>query len=124
MLRGNGANISTHNIYMGTEKKKNNLRKTKKHKNGGDGEKEIKYVVRKSKLDPENMILQVFVNSAPIPWADFSIVELLRKNMNMVDETLARIRRDKDDEEHNDQEHNDVVYEETLNIGYSKPTME
>lgn len=101
-----------------TDKQKEKLRKTKKRVSGGDGDKEIKYVVKKSKLDPngENVILQVLVNSAPIPWADFSITELLRKNMNMVDETLARIRRKNDDDDDDD-----VIYEETINLGYKKP---
>lgn len=102
-----------------TDKRKDKLRKTKKRISGGDGDKEIKYVVRKSKLDPigDNVMLQVLVNSAPIPWADFSITELLRKNMNMVDETLARIRRKKDGEDPED----DVIYQETINLGYKKP---
>jgi hypothetical protein len=102
-----------------TKKRKNKLRKTKKHLTGGYGEKEVKYVVRKSKLDEtgKNVILQVFVDTVPIPWADFSITELLRKNMNMVDETLARIKR-KDDGENPD---DDVIYEETTVLDYKKP---
>lgn len=106
-----------------TNKQKDKQRKTKKRLTGGYGEKEIKYVVRKSKLDEnnQNVILQVFVDTVPIPWADFSITELLRKNMNMVDETLARIRRKKDDGETPD---DDVIYEETTVLDYKKPKNE
>jgi predicted metal-dependent hydrolase len=104
-----------------TNKQKDKLRKTKKHLTGGYGEKEVKYVVRKSKLDEtgKNVMLQVFVDTVPMPWADFSITELLRKNMNMVDETLARIKRKKEGDE--EQPDDDVIYQETTVLDYKKP---
>jgi predicted metal-dependent hydrolase len=107
-----------------TNKRKDKLRKTKKHLTGGYGEKEVKYVVRKSKLDKtgKNVMLQVFVDTVPMPWADFSITELLRKNMNMVDETLARIKRKKEDD--TTLPDDDVIYKETIVLDYKKPRPE
>jgi hypothetical protein len=103
---------------MGTNKRKDKLRKTKKRLSGGDGGEEVKYIVRKSKIDDkkENVILQVFLNSGP-NWADFSITELLQNNMNMVDETLARLRFKQDENEEDD----DIIYEETIKIGHKPP---
>jgi len=103
-----------------TNKQKDKLRKTKKHLTGGYGEKEIKYVVRKSKIDDnkENVIVQVFLNSGP-NWADFSITELLKNNMNMVDEMLARIRQKQ--EEGEEEPEDDVIHEETILLDYKKP---
>jgi hypothetical protein len=96
-----------------TDKRKNKLRKTKKHVIGGDGEKEIKYIIRKSKLDDKNVMFQVFVNAVP---TDFSITNLLQNNMNMVDEMLARLRRKKENDDDID-----IIHEETINIGHTPP---
>lgn len=102
---------------MGTKhnKRKDKLRRTKKHVVGGDGEKEVKYIIRKSKLDDKNVMFQVFVNAVP---TDFSITNLLQNNMNMVDEMLARIRRKKNNDEDDDV---DIIHEETIKIGHTPP---
>ena len=102
---------------MGTKhnKRKDKLRRTKKHVVGGDGEKEVKYIIRKSKLDDKNVMFQVFVNAVP---TDFSITNLLQNNMNMVDEMLARLRRKKNNDEDDDV---DIIHEETIKIGHTPP---